>query len=194
MESVFTDMRWGERARYNFLFNCHPPDGGPRMAAQAGVRAATREGKGDDSRTCLEHMWRQLRKEYGKPPEETQIEKEWETLQQYDPVQCSMRTISQFVEEIKKPARRWEWAHGTPLDEHRMCAKLRGRCDERLRAFLDIWAPADTPYDRLCQMAKDLGTHGNAFLSPLGGGAPSAAAPASPAAAQDSTDDSAPQE
>ena len=54
------------------------------MAAQAGVREATREGKGDNFGACVQHMWLKLRSEYGKTSEETQIEKEWETLQQYD--------------------------------------------------------------------------------------------------------------
>ena len=115
VESVFTDMRWGDRAKYQFLFNCLPPEGGPRMAAQNGVKAATREGRGDDYRICLDYMWRHLRKEYGKASEETQIEKEWETLQQFDPSQGVMRTASQFLQEIKKVARRWEWAHGAPV-------------------------------------------------------------------------------
>ena len=70
VESVFTDMRWGDRAKYQFLFNCLPPEGGPRMAAQNGVKAATREGRGDDYRICLDYMSRHLRKEYGKASEE----------------------------------------------------------------------------------------------------------------------------
>ena len=49
-------------------------------------------------------MWYKLRSEYGKTSEETQIEKEWETLQQYDALNGSMRTINVFLEEIKKVA------------------------------------------------------------------------------------------